>query len=87
MFVVVVSVFIAEGGPECIESQQDGLACCLNESFGSYVPKEWTDPEHGKMPDIEDIPLLILDLKHCKSLDQLQNCAVKVKKKNTLFKF
>ncbi|KAF6209616.1 hypothetical protein GE061_015364 [Apolygus lucorum] len=62
-----IALFIAEGGPECLESNVDPIQSCLNETLSGYVEgKDLT----------EQVPELLLDEKQCGDLTKIQTCIV-----------
>jgi len=65
-----IAMFIAEGGPECIQSRQSDLERCANETLSHRIP---TDISLNNLPsfgedDTEEA---------CKDFSKLQTCAVK----------
>lgn len=64
-----IALFIAERGPECLESKKDQIQHCMNKTFGEYLPKE--NPE-----DIESLPKFIIGAKECDDIQSLNDCIV-----------
>jgi len=63
--IVNISVFIAEGGPECLESKQEGIQKCLNETFGKYAE---SIASAANLTDLSNfnLPLVLFDEGQCK---------------------
>jgi Protein of unknown function (DUF1397) len=57
-------VFIAEGGPECLESKAEGIQKCLNDTFGKYSESLAT----ANLTDLSNfnLPLILFDEGQCK---------------------
>lgn len=55
---IVCVVFIAEGGPECLKEQFEGIEKCINTSFSHYIPKQVPMEQ-------EDIPVFTMNEKEC----------------------
>ncbi|XP_017114454.1 27 kDa hemolymph glycoprotein [Drosophila elegans] len=68
-----IALFIAEKGPECLTDSRDGIANCLNASFASYLPKEFS-PEWN-------LPQLVLGPKQCVDLYEFETCTVNLLEK------
>ncbi|KAH8306816.1 hypothetical protein KR018_003787 [Drosophila ironensis] len=68
-----IALFIAEQGPECLQQSHEGIANCLNNTFGGYLPKElaadWTSG--SSLPDF------ILGPKQCVDLYDFETCTVR----------
>ncbi|KAG8247844.1 Interferon- developmental regulator 1 [Homalodisca vitripennis] len=41
-----IALFIAEGGPECLMSNEEKIQECLNSTFSHYIPQEATDNQN-----------------------------------------
>lgn len=69
-----IALFIAEQGPECLEQSREGIANCLNDTFGGYLPKElkadWTNGE--------GLPELVLGPRQCVDLYDFETCTVRL---------
>ncbi|XP_026461883.1 27 kDa hemolymph protein-like [Ctenocephalides felis] len=63
-----IALFIAEGGPECLQSKQEMIKSCFNSTMGKYAPTE--------TPTIENLPKLLLDAEQCQDIQNLQQCIV-----------
>lgn len=70
-----IAVFIAAGGPECLQTKQSAIQDCLNSTFGSYIPAEGLMPPSGN--GLDNLPLLLLDTKECSDIERLQTCVVR----------
>ncbi|CAB3369270.1 Hypothetical predicted protein [Cloeon dipterum] len=71
-----IALFIAEGGPECLESKQEGIQKCLNHTFGKYG-----EPlSKANFSDLSNfnLPLILFDESQCKDLDDAVKCVVRV---------
>ncbi|GLH14228.1 27 kDa hemolymph protein [Gryllus bimaculatus] len=66
-----IALFIAEGGPECLQSKQEEIQHCANTTVGKYMPAT-----EGTGGPLSQIPLLVLDEKECQSIQQFQECMV-----------
>ncbi|XP_020291861.1 27 kDa hemolymph protein-like [Pseudomyrmex gracilis] len=67
-----IALFIAAGGPECIESKKDAIQDCANKTYSSRLP---TSNSGGSL-DVENLPTLLFDTKECRDMVSLQNCVV-----------
>ncbi|KAH8289255.1 hypothetical protein KR054_002403 [Drosophila jambulina] len=69
-----IALFIAEQGPECLEQSREGIANCLNSTFGGYLPKhltpDWTSGE--------GLPELVLGPRQCVDLYDFETCTVQL---------
>ncbi|XP_066993639.1 27 kDa hemolymph protein [Anabrus simplex] len=63
-----IALFIAEGGPECLQSKEQEIKSCLNSTVGKLVPTE--------MNSLSSLPMLVLEDKECNSIHDLQRCVV-----------
>ncbi|XP_016949488.1 27 kDa hemolymph protein [Drosophila biarmipes] len=68
-----IALFIAEQGPECLQSSREGIAKCLNSSFAGYLPKNLS-PEWN-------LPQLVLGPKECVDLYAFETCTVELLEK------
>ncbi|KAH8338069.1 hypothetical protein KR059_004918, partial [Drosophila kikkawai] len=69
-----IALFIAEQGPECLEQSREGIANCLNSTFGGYLPKQLTaDWTNG-----EGLPELVLGPRQCVDLYDFETCTVQL---------
>lgn len=50
-------VFIAEGGPECLNSSSSGIKTCVESVFGQKI--------EGDTPTLDSLPLLLLKTEEC----------------------
>lgn len=64
-----IALFIAEKGPECLESKREGIEQCINNTFSDYVPKEGID-------SIKTLPKFVMGPKQCEDFDHFQTCIV-----------
>lgn len=62
-----IALFIAERGPECLESKRDAIQHCMNTTFGEYLPKE-------SVENIETLPKFIIGPKQCDDIQRLSDC-------------
>ncbi|XP_054728828.1 27 kDa hemolymph protein [Anastrepha obliqua] len=65
-----IALFVAEEGPECLEANRDAINMCLNTSFHEFLPKDI------KVPDLFDLPELVLEPGHCVDLERFQSCTI-----------
>lgn len=65
-----IALFVAEEGPECLEANRDAINMCLNSSFHEFLPKDF------KVPDLFDLPDLVLEPSHCVDLERFQSCTI-----------
>ncbi|XP_011203223.3 27 kDa hemolymph protein [Bactrocera dorsalis] len=65
-----IALFVAEEGPECLEANRDAINMCLNSSFHEFLPKDI------KVPDLFDLPDLVLEPGHCVDLERFQACTI-----------
>lgn len=63
-----IALFIAEGGPECLKSQEEPIKECLNQTIGRHAPAETVS--------MNSLPLFVLEDKECRSFAELQKCVV-----------
>ncbi|XP_037726561.1 27 kDa hemolymph protein [Drosophila subpulchrella] len=66
-----IALFIAEKGPECIESQKENIQQCVNNTFAEYLNLQ--DPQDNR---IKTIPKLTVGEKQCDEMLNLQACVV-----------
>ncbi|XP_017120585.1 27 kDa glycoprotein [Drosophila elegans] len=66
-----IALFIAEQGPECIESQKDNIQQCVNSTFAEYL--NFSDLQDNR---IKSIPKLTVGQKQCDEMMTLQSCVV-----------
>lgn len=64
-----IALFIAEEGPECLESNKENISNCMNATFSAYLPKE------GE-PALQEIPELVLGPKQCIDLRDFEECVL-----------
>lgn len=62
-----IALFIAEQGPECIESKGQQLVTCFNQTYGKFITNE--------LPAIEEIKFTISQ-NNCVDLKKFENCVV-----------
>lgn len=65
-----IALFVAEEGPECLEANRDAINMCLNSSFHEFLPKDI------KVPDLFDLPDLVLEPGHCVDLERFESCTI-----------
>ncbi|XP_036338482.1 27 kDa hemolymph protein-like [Rhagoletis pomonella] len=65
-----IALFVAEEGPECLEANREAINACLNSSFHERLPKDI------KVPDLFDLPELVLEPGHCVDLERFQSCTI-----------
>ncbi|XP_055910386.1 27 kDa hemolymph protein-like [Eupeodes corollae] len=65
-----IALFIAERGPECLESKKEQIQRCMNSTFGEYVPKD-------SVENIETLPKFIIGPKQCDDIQNLSDCVTK----------
>lgn len=70
-----IAIFISAGGPECFESQRQGIQDCVNSTVSTYIaaPTQIT----GGLPGLESLPALVFGEKECSDILRLQSCTVK----------
>ncbi|XP_017063839.1 27 kDa hemolymph protein [Drosophila eugracilis] len=66
-----IALFIAEKGPECIESQKDNIHQCVNNTFSEYL--NFSDLQDNR---IKTIPKLTVGQKQCDEMLTLEACVV-----------
>ncbi|XP_070502413.1 27 kDa glycoprotein-like [Chironomus tepperi] len=62
-----IALFIAEQGPECIESNERQLVTCFNQTYGKFITNE--------LPAIEDVKFTI-SRENCVDLKKFEDCVV-----------
>jgi len=65
-----IAMFIAEEGPECLEDNKENISNCMNATFAAYMPKE------GHLPELTDIPELVIGPKQCIDLYDFEECVL-----------
>jgi len=65
-----IALFVAEDGPECLEANKEAIAHCANSSFAEFIPKD------GSMPDIFNLPELVLKPEHCVDFARFESCTL-----------
>jgi len=64
-----IALFIAEKGPECLESKKTDIEQCINSTFNGYMPKEGLE-------NIKTLPKFVMGPKQCKDMENLEACVV-----------
>lgn len=64
-----IALFIAEKGPECLESKKDDIQQCLNSTFSHYIPKEGIE-------NVKTLPKFVMGEKQCEDIQKLETCIV-----------
>ena len=64
-----IALFIAEKGPECLESKKEDIQHCINNTFSRYVPKDGIE-------NVKTLPKFIMSPKHCSDMEKLETCVV-----------
>ncbi|XP_018800316.1 PREDICTED: 27 kDa hemolymph protein-like [Bactrocera latifrons] len=64
-----IALFIAEKGPECLDSKKDDIQNCINSTLSSYIPKNGFD-------DIKSLPKFVMGMKQCREMEELEKCIV-----------
>ncbi|XP_036319509.1 27 kDa glycoprotein-like [Rhagoletis pomonella] len=64
-----IALFIAEKGPECLDSKKDDIQKCVNSTFAGYVPQ-------NGLSDIKTLPKFVMGTKQCEEMEDLENCIV-----------
>lgn len=54
---IVFAVFIAEGGPDCLNASSSGIKTCVESVFGQKI--------EGDTPTLDSLPLLLLKTEEC----------------------
>ncbi|KAF2904448.1 hypothetical protein ILUMI_01729 [Ignelater luminosus] len=62
-----IAMFVAEGGPECIESKQSDIERCANETLSHRIPTDIS---------LNNLPLLSESTEGCGDFSKLQTCVV-----------
>ncbi|KAL1137774.1 hypothetical protein AAG570_009470 [Ranatra chinensis] len=68
-FICYQEVFIAEGGPECINSKMEDIIDCVGKTFSKYVPEDGIN-------NSTDLPEFSFNDEHCKDMNKLESCVV-----------
>lgn len=68
-----IALFIAEEGPECLESQRDNIQQCMNSTFSTYL----NSADLQDNSKIKTIPKLVVGEKQCKEIRTLESCIVR----------
>ncbi|XP_054728703.1 27 kDa hemolymph protein [Anastrepha obliqua] len=64
-----IALFIAEKGPECLDSKKDDIQNCINSTFSGYVPQ-------NGLSDIKQLPKFVMGTKQCEEMLDLEKCIV-----------
>ncbi|KAF2904644.1 hypothetical protein ILUMI_01528 [Ignelater luminosus] len=67
-----IAMFVAEGGFECLDSQQAEIEQCANKTLSHLIPKDLS---------FNTLPLLVINDKGCNDYVNLQTCVVDVLEK------
>ncbi|CAL7942600.1 unnamed protein product [Xylocopa violacea] len=70
-----IALFISADGPECLNSKQQEMQNCANNTIGHYMSQ--IDPNGEALPGLNSLPTLVLGAKECTDISKLQNCVVK----------
>lgn len=68
-----IALFISAGGPECLQSKQEAIQNCANNTYSGYVPK--TNPSNNLI-ELDSLPALIFGPKECRDMTSFQACIV-----------
>ncbi|CAH0555894.1 unnamed protein product [Brassicogethes aeneus] len=60
-----MAMFVAEGGPECIEEQKNGIQNCMNATLGTRIPTDLS---------IENMPSFLFTDNDCSDFDTIRTC-------------
>ncbi|XP_067641685.1 27 kDa glycoprotein-like [Eurosta solidaginis] len=64
-----IALFIAEKGPECLQSKAEDIQNCVNSTFSSYLPKNGFE-------DFKALPKFVISPKQCEEMAKLEHCIV-----------
>ncbi|KAH8416884.1 hypothetical protein KR222_009911, partial [Zaprionus bogoriensis] len=67
-----IALFIAEEGPECLESQRNNIQQCFNSTFSTY----FNGTELQDSNKVTTIPKLVVGEKQCGDIHKLESCIV-----------
>ncbi|XP_073951681.1 27 kDa glycoprotein-like isoform X2 [Choristoneura fumiferana] len=65
-----IALFIAEGGPECMQDHQEAIQSCVNSTMGAGVAFDPNNMTADNLPDIN------FGEKECNQFSALQSCVV-----------
>lgn len=65
-----IALFIAEKGPQCLESHKEDIQNCINSTFSGYIPDEGIE-------NVKSLPKFVMGAKECNDVDRLESCIVK----------
>lgn len=65
-----IALFIAERGPECLDSKKEQIQRCMNNTFGEFLPKD-------SVENMETLPKFIIGPKQCEDIQNLSDCITK----------
>lgn len=65
-----VALFIAEKGPQCLESHKEDIQNCINSTFSGYLPAEGIE-------NVKSLPKFVMGPEQCNDVDRLESCIVK----------
>lgn len=65
-----IALFIAEGGPECLDTNQEAIRDCVNKTITKNLPTETLS--------VDNLPSLEFGEEQCRDVAELQACVVKV---------
>ncbi|KAH8300960.1 hypothetical protein KR044_007247, partial [Drosophila immigrans] len=68
-----IALFIAEEGPECLESQRDNIQQCLNSTFSTFI----SSPDIREHNKITKLPKLVVGESQCADIRNLELCVVR----------
>lgn len=68
-----IALFIAEEGPECLESQRENIQQCINSTFSTY----FNEADMHDSNKIKAIPKLVVGQKQCSDIKTLETCIVR----------
>lgn len=64
-----IALFIAEKGPECLDSKKEDIQHCINTTFASYLPTNGIE-------DVKSLPKFVMGPKQCEDMEKLETCIV-----------
>lgn len=62
-----IALFIAEKGPECLETKKEDIQQCVNKTISNYIP-------NNGIGSINNLPKFIMGPKQCGHLENLESC-------------
>ncbi|OAD57695.1 27 kDa glycoprotein, partial [Eufriesea mexicana] len=70
-----IALFISANGPECLQSKQQEMQHCIDNTFQGYMSQ--LDFKNESLPELDSLPSLVFGTKECMDISNIQSCVVR----------